>query len=141
MILKITNTLIRIGFLAMAFCLMSWIPMAGVTFSGGFAWALALGAASAGVFALAMPLVHRALGIAPNSCPCGKTVWKLGLSFLGLSCLQVAAAALIVPSVVTLSGWLAVFPGGLILLLVAVLSNIPTRVLEALFGAKPESKS
>ncbi len=140
MILKIINTLIRIGFLALAFCLMSWIPMAGVTFSGGFAWALALGAASAGLYALAMPLVHRALGIAPNSCPCGRTVWKLGLSFFAVSCLLVAAAALLVPSVVTLSGWLAVIPGGLILLLTAVFSNIPTRVLEALFGQKPQAK-
>jgi hypothetical protein len=141
MITKTINTLIRIGFLSLAFALISWVPFLGATLAGGWTWALALGAASAAFYALAMPLTHKLIGLAPGACPCGSLRWKLVAGMYGVSCLQVALVAFFLPAVLSLSSWLAVFPGGFALLAMAVLSNIPTKVVESLLSGKQAGRS
>lgn len=143
MMAKVLNTLIRSAFLALGFWLISAIGLVGV--SGGaysFAVFVALGAATNLAFVLAQPLVKRAAGLPPCACPSNKSMMLklVGGQYL-VACLVVGAVALVVPSVVTVPTWLAVIPAGFLLLVAATLSNIPTRVVDAWFAPKSDSKS
>jgi len=144
MMAKVLNTLIRSAFLALGFWLISAIGLVGV--AGGahpIAVFVVLAAATNLAFVLAQPLVKRAAGLPECGCPSNKSMMLklIGGQFL-VACLVVAAAVIVVPSVVSMQTWLAVFPAGFLLLVAATLSNIPTRMVDAAFAPpKTASKS
>jgi hypothetical protein len=124
------NTLIRIAFLTGGFWLVSAIGLVAV--AGGFPAFLMLGAAGVAALSVGQLLFKRAAGIPACACPTGKGVMlKLVGGQFVVSCLVIAVAALTAPQI-TLSGWLAVIPAGFLLLVAAVLSNIPVRAVGRL---------
>jgi hypothetical protein len=145
MIAQCLNTLIRSAFLALGFWLISAIGLVGITTHGAqhTIYTFVILAAGANLaFVLAQPLVKRAAGLPECGCPSNKSMMLklIGGQFL-VACLVVAAAAIVVPSVVALPTWLAVFPAGFLLLVAATLSNIPTRMVDAAFAPTTASKS
>jgi len=142
MMAKVLNAVIRSAFLALGFWLISAPGPVGVP--GGahaFAILVALGAAANLGFVLAQPLVKRAAGLPACGCPSNRSMMlKLIAGQYLAATLMVAFAWFFVPSVVTLSTWLAVPLAGFVLLVAAVLSNIPTRMVDTAFAPKTASK-
>lgn len=129
-ILSGVKNLIRIGFLALAFAFpISW---AGISVTGGALACIALQLASFGAFALAQSASSRLLGLAPHSCPANKTTGTKFVSLIVLSAFAQVGLAALLPFV-ALTAWWSIPLGGIALLVMAALSNFPTRVLDKIF--------